>query len=414
MTERRTVLRAEKRGLEIGGPRRDTLEDITTYTGTHAPLQIRPLSQDVLISEVDERRKEDGRHVTFEHPVVNSTPPFLQVGKPVLCLDGSGGKVARLLPNLDGGATYFVVETSIWLRKREVLVPMDWITGETREGIQLRVNRSELSRQPEHRSDSDLLADIDAAVWQNRLLRAASEGFEITLQDAVATMKGHASRVDRARLVETIREVPGVLGLQNQIVSDDELVELVFKAIKQDGHIQDEQIRVAAQQGIIYLAGSVSSADTARMVEMCAARVPQVRGVACYLRTPGHRPLEIALIQPRIGQEVFGMGKPVGRVSRVIINPQNRLVSGFAVQAQIENSSSSWLDRSPEKREVIIPARLVQWVTIGGVLLRATRDEIHKLPAFDISQFQSPPHEWQPPFPYSTSEVLLETGTKLE
>jgi hypothetical protein len=123
-------------------------------------------------------------------------------------------------------------------------------------------------------------------------------------------------------------------------------------------------------------------------------------------------PLEIAVTQPRVGQAVFGLGKPVGHISKVIINPQNRLVSRFAMQGQAESSSASWLDLSSEKWEALIPARLVEWVTDGGVLLSATADEVRNLPKFDISRFQIPPYEWQPPFPYSRSEVLLEAGTK--
>ena len=167
-------------------------------------------------------------------------------------------------------------------------------------------------------------------------------------------------------------------------------------------------------EGIVYLTGDVSSTDAARIAELCAAHVPQVRGVACYLRAPGHKPQEIAVIQPRVGQEVFGMGKPVGQVSRVIINPQNRLVSRFAVQGKTESSWVSWLDLSSEKWEAIIPAGLVEWVTDGGVLLSATADEVRNLPEFDVSRFLIPPHEWQRPFLYSPSEVLLETGTKVE
>jgi hypothetical protein len=228
MSETNTLLRAGERILALDLPERVTLRDPMRYTATREPLRVKPVSRDVPISEVDDGREGDTLHVALEQPVVNSAPSFLQVGKSILCLNGSGGEVTRLLPNLDGGMTYFVVGTRIWLRKCELLVPVNWITGETRDGIQLRVNRSELRRQPEYRSDSDLLADVDGAVWQNRLLRAAMEGFEITLQDSVATLRGHASRVVRARLVETIRAVPGVIGLRNQIISDDELVGLVF------------------------------------------------------------------------------------------------------------------------------------------------------------------------------------------
>jgi sporulation protein YlmC with PRC-barrel domain len=104
-------------------------------------------------------------------------------------------------------------------------------------------------------------------------------------------------------------------------------------------------------------------------------------------------------IQPEIGSEVIDKDGITGVVSKVILNPRNRLVSHLLIDKY------EIIQGTRIKRELIVPIEDVDSARAGSIWLKQHLSIDRLLPA-DASQFSSPPEGWRPPFPYKLDQVL--------
>ncbi|MER3544179.1 MAG: hypothetical protein C4311_06120 [Chloroflexota bacterium] len=343
----------------------------------------------------------------------------IRVGQRVECTDGPAGKVTRLLvDSASGRATHFVIRKGS-LRPRDILVPVAWVARFTPERLELSVPRSELDRLPPYRSDEELREAVEQALWQDDSIR-----IEVLEQDAlilqvhhgIVTLSGHIrSQAQHRHMEALIRQVPGVLGIEDQTIADDELDIAVAAALAQDSRTRGQLIRVRARLGYVNLLGDVPDAAVRDAAEEVAARVPGVRAVMNFLRTPGE-PLQLPQQQPidaRIGQPVFATRLMLGTVTRVILNPRSRQVTGLVVEGELsdpEHADPKTLpDEWPKRqRTVLVPASHVGKVTAGGVFLNVSDWQAVHLPDFNPASFTAPEATWQPPFPYRREDIWLE------
>jgi hypothetical protein len=125
------------------------------------------------------------------------------------------------------------------------------------------------------------------------------------------------------------------------------------------------------------------------------------------IRNGDQRPL-----QPVIGSGIYATDMPVGKVEKVIINPDNRLVTGILVDAVVPEptqTGSNWLwnEKNYSERKIVIPVSAVRHQTSVSVFLKEKATFVAKLHAFDPTAYSSPPHDWEPPYPYEHVDVLL-------
>ncbi len=342
----------------------------------------------------------------------------IRVGQRVECMDGPVGKVVRVLAdNATGQATHFVMRKGL-LRPRDVIVPVEWVARFYPDHLELSVSRAELDRLPQYRTDEALREAVHAALWQDDGIRIEvleQDALIIQVQDGIVTLRGHVrSRAQRRRMEALIRHIPGVLGVEDHSVADDELEIAVASALAQDSRTRGQLIRVRARSGYVSLLGDVPDADVRTAAEEVAGRVPGVRAVMNVLRTP-NEPQQLPQQQPvdaRIGQPVFATRLMIGTVTKVILNPRSRQVTGLVVKGELSDPEHADPRTLPDEwprrqRTVLVPASHVARVTAGGVFLNLSDWQAVHLPDFNPASTTAPEAAWQPPFPYRHEDVLL-------
>jgi hypothetical protein len=122
-------------------------------------------------------------------------------------------------------------------------------------------------------------------------------------------------------------------------------------------------------------------------------------------------------LQPVIGAGVYATDMPIGKVERVIVNPDNRLVTGilsnavFPDPAQI-GSNWLWNEKYYSERKVMIPMSAVRHQTSVSVFLKEKGAVVAGFSTFDPAVYSTPQHDWEPPYPYKHGDVLLPRDDK--
>lgn len=255
---------------------------------------------------------------------------------------------------------------------------------------------------PDDLSDEVLRDRILDLIWQEPSVRVLDyNDIQVEVREQMVYLSGHVSKSLNKYLVEEgAKKVKGVREVRNDIIIDDDLKVMVAQALAKDPRTRACEINVGCQHGWINLTGEVPDIGVCSAVEEVAASVPFVRGVIGLPRVIPEESGKIReRLQPQIGAEVIGEDEIVGKVSKVIIDPRNRLVSHILVM------KPETLQGTRVTREYIIPMDDVDFIRAGTIWLKQNKNVIRSYSA-ESDLFSSPPEEWQPPFPYKRNQVL--------
>ncbi|HSB01395.1 MAG TPA: BON domain-containing protein, partial [Anaerolineales bacterium] len=336
----------------------------------------------------------------------------------VFCRDGHAGWVSLILLDTGGRVKGFVVHAGHFhLTGRKLIVPTACIQEVDRENVHLSVQKRDLKNLPEYYPDEVLGAAVDHALWSDEILRNTDyQELGISVEDGIVRLRGHVgTSMNKRKAEDAACSVPGVLGLENDLVVDQDLVTNVAQALGKNELSQSERISVGAQHGFVTLNGYVSSAAIREAAEAIAASVPQVRGVINELQSPDVviDPEEQQIRQPRIRQRVSATDMYLGYVEKVIINPCNRRVIAFVTRGCFPEPRYHGNYRMPDEvpqqdSSVVIPIDAVRHVTDSYVLLEVKSAEAALNRSFEPADFMSPATDWQPPYPYRWDQVLFD------
>lgn len=336
----------------------------------------------------------------------------------VFCRDEYAGRVFLSLLDRGGRIKGFVLHTGNLPRiGRELIVPAAWVHEIDKDSVHLSVFKSDLERLPEYTPDDALTAEVEIAIWSSdSLMYTDYEEMSASVEDGIVKLGGHViSMMKKSQIEDAVRSVAGVLGVENYLVVDQDLVIEVALALGKDERTRFEWISVGAQNGVITLAGLVGSKDIRDAAEAISASVPQVRGVINCLEAPGVviDPEEQRFLQPYIRQEVYAGNMQLGQVEKVIINPRSRRVTAFGVHGAFPDPQKRYHPRLPgedirQERTVVIPTSAVRSIKNNFVLLAISGVEAALNRNFDPTDFISPPASWRPPYPYRWEEVLFD------
>ena len=343
----------------------------------------------------------------------------LRPGQQVFCLDGHAGHVT--LPLLDPRRQVRQFVMHLGYLGHDVIVPVDWVYESDAESVHLSVNRHALEGLPGYRPDSVIAAEVDRALWNDDVLRQSDyHEINVTVSNGVVILNGHVMTGSiKVRAEQAAQKVPDVLGVENHLIPDEQVVIAVMQALGHDARTREQRVYASARNGVVYLSGKVSSTAMRATVEECAASVPEVRGVLNYMRAQGvaRDDEEQRVLEPHIGAEVYASDIRLGRVERAIISLHNRRVTAIVAHGQFPKPAHSdpsvlpveRLHAAPEWHRVI-PNNVVSDVNASGVLLRITSVEAARLADFDPAHFVTPDANWQLPYPYLLADVMLEPG----
>ncbi len=178
-------------------------------------------------------------------------------------------------------------------------------------------------------------------------------------------LRGHVGSVMHKRDAEQrAGAVRGAGGVHSDLVADSDLVIAVAQALAANQITRAFNLHVGASEGWVQLGGEVPDAQVRTAAETIAAGVPDVRGVLGLPHlsgehTDGHR----RTLQPRAGASVYADDGEIGKVTAVMINPRNRLVSHIVVDAHLD------LGRREVRGQFVIPVEAIRMNSVGGTML---------------------------------------------
>jgi len=254
------------------------------------------------------------------------------------------------------------------------------------------------------RQDDCLWADIWEALWKEETLRLLDlDSLTVTVRGGAVTLTGHLSKEQNRQLIEdVVRSMPGVVALQNSLVIDHDLAIQVAGALAKENRTCAFNLRVTASHGWICLDGEVPNRELQSVAEEVAGRVPCVRGVIGLPQVAGERPCALRHpIQPQLGAAVYDLAGVAGSVTRVVIRPQNRLVTHVAVRANSEIVAGKLTPGA----YYLVPAGAIELVNQDSVFLERKGPRLNALPFFNPDDYPLAPSAWKAPYPYKAGDV---------
>ena len=350
--------------------------------------------------------------------IINTEPTPVHpiaVGQNVRFSDGHSGKITRLLADKDGRLGRFVIQARGWSR-RKVLIPMDHIERIDEADVYLSITKRDLKRLPTSRPDEVLVALVNQALWEDTLLRRTDyRQIHVRVENGIAYLSGYvsfpsmSSGAERAAL-----KVDGIWKVENDLTIDRDLEIAVAQAIGNDPLARNSRVFVGVKNGFVTLTGQAPGLESRRAAQEQAVAMPRVRGVTNSIRVPG---ADIDVENQRIWQPVIGAGiyatdMTIGKVEKVIIDPDSRLVTAILANAVLpdpEQMGSNWLwnEHHYSERRVIIPIEAVRHVSSISVFLKEKGVVVAGFKDFDPDSYFPAPAVWEPPYPYKHTDIIL-------
>jgi len=252
------------------------------------------------------------------------------------------------------------------------------------------------------RSDAAIEQDIWSRLWQEDTIRSLDfHSILVEVENGHALICGHVGKdFHRRRMEEIIASVPGVSAISNCIVSDHELAVNIAQALSRDERTRTYFLNVSANHGWVTLMGEVPTIDAFEAVEEVLSRVPDVRGILNLPVVSGLPDPETRLaVQPDIGARVYDWAGLVGRVTAVVINPLDRLVTHFIVRTSGEEAGQRI------SAQYVLPVATIEVINKENIILTKDVQRISVYPQLELEEFPLAAEDWKPPFPYKLGQV---------
>lgn len=339
----------------------------------------------------------------------------LQSGQTVYCQDGYVGKVVSLRIDHLAKIINFTVQSGHFFFRRRI-VPFLWVDRIEMGSVYLSAKKSEFKILPDDRPDSQLIDDVEMALWEEGILHGIEyNGVDISARCGVIVLEGYVPNAGlKNRIEEVVRYIPGVLGIVNDLVIDEDLKIAAAMAVTRDPYDHEDRIFISSHNGFIQLSGEVSGKAARLAAEKRAGSVPHIRGVLNSLRVPGSKMVlkDQRALQPRIGAIVHTRGAAIGVIQQVILSPTNRLVVAVVVNRHISDPKEIRKSLLPQKSammsgKVVVPVHAIAYETGTAVFLDISDAEVSMFEDFNSQFYPVPEAGWQPPYPYHLDQIRI-------
>src|SRR2546423_11488534 len=216
----------------------------------------------------------------------------LRKGLPVYCIDSRRpvGKLDGWLDNPEHGTDLLV--GSAWLNRTVRRVPGTDVDMIGPDRVLLSIDRWQFQARPLYVPDEELeqaVYDALRAVGPIRYL--ALRRVEVRAAHGVVRLSGHVPKeLHRREAVEIAAAVPGVVRVEDQLVSDERLTSAVALAMQPFPELQPSRVTVHANLGAVILEGELDSPRDVELAKTVAAGVPGVVSVDTRVRVRGAEP----------------------------------------------------------------------------------------------------------------------------
>lgn len=352
-------------------------------------------------------READATRILIARPPVAGAAPSGRAIRSHAEVRGLGdtvyGRVVLLLAAEDGKLLHLVMQRHPL--GELLMVPADALSAIEPGAVVIDLTPEAVDELPVYQADADLAYRAHEALEGVGPLTEDDIRFlRVDVGDGVATVTGHIRfRSWADRVQDEIAAIPGVLGVENLLVCDDELGQEVASALVAVPHTHAFSFACTVHYGVVELHGRAGDAETAEAAAEMAAHIPMVRGVVNRIAAPGFVQDEDWMEPPAIGEPVYGEAGLLGSVERVVIDPRRRSLDGVIVDLRMPKDDSP--DAALVRRTSLVSRREARAITEAGVYLQdgvpMTPEE---RPVRDLVALPSP--DWRPPFPYGAADVV--------
>src|SRR5256712_1507753 len=160
------------------------------------------------------------------------------------------------------------------------LLPIERVREAGPNGVVTDLPKGEWARLPTFATDWDIKQALTEQLMADATLRDVQRSITIDVQDQVVTLAGYvADQSEAERVARVVRSVPGVMQVDRNLITDDDMARAVTDAIRSDPALSAAAVQVSAHHGTVDISGIAPDAASARKIETVASRVPGVQVV---------------------------------------------------------------------------------------------------------------------------------------
>lgn len=191
-------------------------------------------------------------------------------------VDQDGKRLGRLrLVSYDPAsltATALVIDARSTGDRR--LVPMEQVVEAGPDRVVTNIRPAELGRLQTFATDWDLRQEIFERLAGDPALAGLQRALQVDVRDQRVRLRGYVADRGKAEQVETVvRNVPGVVQVQSQLTTDDQLAQAVKAALARDPGTGSAPIDVSVRSGIVDITGEVPDRATVRRIDQVMQNV---------------------------------------------------------------------------------------------------------------------------------------------
>ena len=206
------------------------------------------------------------------------------------------GKLSRLWVDR-GSAT--LTHLLFTMNGMEHVVQAAQVASFSAQHIALTLTSNEALALPVSRDDAAIAGDIGTTLQSILLDPRARRDIHARVEDGHVDISGVVDAEELSSdLLAAIRRVPGVRGVQSDIIVTEDLATLAARAIeaaRAKGSLgEDAEVEILSEHQIIHLRGSVATAKASAEAERAALTVPGARLVVNILHVREHETTERA------------------------------------------------------------------------------------------------------------------------
>ena len=134
------------------------------------------------------------------------------------------------------------------------------------------------SQNENTKTDIDLLHEVDHALWRDAAFRATDyDNIDVQVRDGIVHLNGHASSLTNLHQAErSLQTIPGLRGVNNHLIPDDQLLAEVSTALGSLESAYDCKFFTGVSHGVVLVSGNVENKNIKLLAEKCAASNPNV------------------------------------------------------------------------------------------------------------------------------------------
>ncbi len=382
-----------------------TLEDYGLHWQTLAVRRGGLIHSDAIVPREAMLEADTTRIIIARAPVEGASPEARTIhGNCAVRAEGDDtyGRVVGLLTSQDGRLLFIVIQHRPLAEP--TMAPAEALAAVQPDAVILDSSPAQIETLPLYRADTDLT--YDARQNLQGLGPIASDDvshMHVEAVDGTLILTGHISFRSRATWLEDeLKKIPGVLGVINRLVCDDELESEVGSVLPAIPHTGAYSVTGRVHQGVVELIGHAEDRATAEAATEMVAKIPMVRGIVNRVEAPGFATDPDWMDPPAVGENVYAEDGLLGRVDRVVIDPRRRSFTGLIVDVALPAGDDPYVALA--HRTVFLPRTAIRACTDTSVfLLQTLSDATENPPAAGLAV--PPAADWQPPFPYRPEGV---------